>query len=46
MTGKRPGISLWDHSAEEPESGTPMRGDVVTDVAIAGGGYTGLATAL
>ena len=46
VTGDIPGISLWDHSAEEPESGTSMRGDVVTDVAIVGGGYTGLATAL
>ncbi|MGK7752623.1 NAD(P)/FAD-dependent oxidoreductase [Roseovarius sp. C03] len=46
MTGHGPSISLWDNSAEEPESGVPMPGDVVTDLAIVGGGYTGLATAL
>ncbi len=38
MAGQRPGISMWDHSAEEPESGTPIRDDVVTDVALVGGG--------
>ncbi len=44
MTGQR--ISLWDRSAQEPETGRPMPGDIRTDVAIVGGGYTGLATAL
>lgn len=39
-------ISLWDESALEPDYAEPMEGDVDTDVAIIGGGYTGLSTAL
>ena len=33
-------------SAQEPEIGTPLVGGLRTDVAIVGGGYTGLSTAL
>ncbi|WP_299350847.1 FAD-binding oxidoreductase [uncultured Shimia sp.] len=39
-------ISLWDASAEEPDYQNPMTGDTQVDVAIVGGGYTGLSTAL
>ncbi len=39
-------ISLWDKSAEERPVDEPMTGDIVTDVAIVGGGFTGLSTAL
>ncbi len=39
-------ISLWDASAVEADYDTPMDGDVKTDVAIVGGGFTGLSTAL
>lgn len=39
-------VSLWDASAEEPEVSSPMDGDVITDLAIVGGGFTGLSTAL
>jgi glycine/D-amino acid oxidase-like deaminating enzyme len=39
-------ISLWDLSAEEPDFSSPMDGDITTDLAIVGGGYTGLSTAL
>ncbi|WP_350334577.1 NAD(P)/FAD-dependent oxidoreductase [Coralliovum pocilloporae] len=39
-------ISLWDLSAEEPDYRNPMTGDAETDVAIVGGGFTGLSTAL
>ncbi len=39
-------ISLWDTSAEEPDYSSPMNGDVVTDLAVVGGGFTGLSTAL
>lgn len=39
-------ISLWDTSAEERPLDAPMTGDIVTDVAIVGGGFTGLSTAL
>lgn len=38
--------SLWEGSAEERALSTPMLGDITTDVAIVGGGYTGLSTAL
>ena len=43
---ERPTISLWDTSAEEPDSSAAMDGDVTTDLAIVGGGFTGLSTAL
>ncbi|MEM9762686.1 MAG: FAD-binding oxidoreductase [Pseudomonadota bacterium] len=39
-------ISLWDASAEEPDVSSPMTADAETDVAVVGGGFTGLATAL
>jgi glycine/D-amino acid oxidase-like deaminating enzyme len=39
-------ISLWDNSAEEADYGAPMDGDATTDIAIVGGGFTGLSTAL
>ena len=39
-------ISLWDSSAEEPNYTAAFPGDVVVDVAIVGGGFTGLSTAL
>jgi glycine/D-amino acid oxidase-like deaminating enzyme len=38
--------SLWHRSAEEPDVSSPMDGDITTDLAIVGGGYTGLSTAL
>ena len=48
MTAK-PAISLWDVTAEEADftPSTPSTdGDIETDVAIVGGGFTGLSTAL
>lgn len=39
-------ISLWDGSAEEEDLDRPLDGDQVADVAIVGGGFTGLSTAL
>ena len=39
-------ISLWDVSAKEADFSEPMVADSVVDVAIVGGGYTGLSTAL
>jgi len=39
-------ISLWDASAEEPDYNAPLETDGVVDVAIVGGGFTGLSTAL
>lgn len=39
-------LSLWNVSAAETDYANPMTGDVTTDVAIVGGGYTGLSTAL
>ncbi|MEM9523466.1 MAG: FAD-binding oxidoreductase [Pseudomonadota bacterium] len=39
-------ISLWDASAEEPDIQNPLNGDQEADIAIVGGGFTGLATAL
>ena len=39
-------ISLWDSSAEESDYASPLDGDVVTELAIVGGGFTGLSTAL
>lgn len=40
------GISLWDASAQEPDYHAPMEADTTVDVAIVGGGFTGLSTAL
>jgi glycine/D-amino acid oxidase-like deaminating enzyme len=39
-------ISLWDASAREIDYRNPMDGDATVDVAIVGGGFTGLSTAL
>lgn len=39
-------FSLWDASAEEAETDAPLGGDRTTDLAIVGGGFTGLSTAL
>ena len=41
-----PPISLWDSTADEADLDSPMEGDVETGVAIVGGGFTGLSTAL
>lgn len=45
MTLEHP-ISLWDASAAEPDYSAPMQQGVTVDVAIVGGGFTGLSTAL
>jgi len=39
-------ISLWDITAEQPPPSEPLDGDTHTEVAIVGGGFTGLSTAL
>jgi glycine/D-amino acid oxidase-like deaminating enzyme len=39
-------ISHWDGSAAEPDVDAPLDGDATADVAIVGGGFTGLSTAL
>ena len=39
-------ISLWDRSAAEPTHAAPLDADAQADVAIVGGGFTGLSTAL
>lgn len=39
-------LSLWDETAAEPDLVAPMTADVVTDIAVVGGGFTGLSTAL
>ena len=39
-------ISLWDSSAVEEDYENPLLGDQKVDVAIVGGGFTGLSTAL
>ncbi len=39
-------ISLWDVTAEEPDHKSPLGGDATTELAIIGGGFTGLSTAL
>ncbi|MXQ07293.1 FAD-dependent oxidoreductase [Alphaproteobacteria bacterium GH1-50] len=41
-----PSLSLWDVTAEERDMGQPLDGDAVADLAVVGGGFTGLATAL
>lgn len=43
---KQQPISLWDVSAEEPDLAAPLEGDTETELAIIGGGFTGLSTAL
>lgn len=42
----RQAISLWDMTAEEADYASPMDGDITTELAIVGGGFTGLSTAL
>ena len=39
-------ISLWDKSTAESEYDSKMKGDSACDLAIVGGGFTGLSTAL
>ncbi len=39
-------VSLWDGSSAEPDHHAPLQGDVTCDLAIVGGGYTGLSAAL
>lgn len=39
-------MSLWDASAEEPDYALAFDGNAQTDLAIVGGGFTGLSTAL
>ena len=39
-------VSLWDTSAVEEDYANPLDGDVATEIAIIGGGFTGLSTAL
>ena len=39
-------ISIWDTTSAEPDFENGLNGDVTCDVAIIGGGYTGLSTAL
>ena len=46
MTDTKAAISLWDISAEEKKVDNPMTGDIQAEVAIVGGGFTGLSTAL
>lgn len=43
---RQPPISLWDATAAEAETGTPFTAGGHVDVAIVGGGFTGLSTAL
>lgn len=45
MTDKT-AISLWDLTAGENDIATEMQGDISTELAIVGGGFTGLSTAL
>ena len=40
------GISLWDTTAVEEDYAATMDGDIRTELAIVGGGFTGLSTAL
>lgn len=39
-------ISLWDRSSQDISVSLPMNGDITTEVAIVGAGFTGLSTAL
>ena len=41
-----PAISLWDATADEADVAAPLEGDSETGIAIVGGGFTGLSTAL
>ncbi len=44
--GASSAISLWDESAAEADYSKDLSGDAVADVAIVGGGFTGMSTAL
>lgn len=46
MLGNDRSHGLWEKTAPVPATCTPLDGDARTDVAIIGGGYTGLAAAL
>ncbi len=46
MINGKAAISLWDSSAEETDPYEPLEGDAATRLAIVGGGFTGLSTAL
>lgn len=46
MLGNDRSHGLWEKSAPPPFACTPLDGDARTDVAIIGGGYTGLSAAL
>ncbi len=46
MVSDTSAVSLWDRSAEERAISLPMEGDAATELAIVGGGFTGLSTAL
>jgi glycine/D-amino acid oxidase-like deaminating enzyme len=46
MMPENTAISLWDQTAEESDIAPEMQGDITTDLAIVGGGFTGLSTAL
>ncbi|SOE08727.1 glycine/D-amino acid oxidase-like deaminating enzyme [Hoeflea halophila] len=39
-------LSLWDETAAEADLVAPLTTDLVTDIAVVGGGFTGLSTAL
>lgn len=39
-------LSLWDETAAEADLVSPMLADAVADIAVVGGGFTGLSTAL
>lgn len=39
-------LSLWDETAAEADLVAPLSTDVVTEIAVVGGGFTGLSTAL
>jgi glycine/D-amino acid oxidase-like deaminating enzyme len=41
-----PPVSLWDRTAAEPAPDASLDGDAETDLAVVGGGFTGLSTAL
>ena len=43
---ERTPLSLWETSAQEADIASPLQSDRTAEVAIVGGGYTGLSTAL
>lgn len=46
LTKQRQALSLWDYATPEQEIINSLAGDVSVDVAIVGGGFTGMSTAL